>query len=79
MQLETTLKSELADRVRQSMRRLGGHRLQDVYCIARGTTIVLRGNASSFYRKQLAQVIAAKVPGVHYVINEVRVEPPCEL
>lgn len=66
-------KDQLAERVWNSMQRLGVHRLTRVRCESRGTTIVLRGTANSYYQKQLAQTIAAKVPGVHHVINQLQV------
>lgn len=55
------------------MQRLGFHRLTRVRCESHGTTIVLRGTANSYYQKQLAQTIAAKIPGVHHVINQLQV------
>ncbi len=55
------------------MQRLGFRRLARVKCESRGTTIVLYGATSSYYQKQLAQTIAAKVPGVHHVINQLQV------
>ncbi|TWU14514.1 BON domain protein [Symmachiella macrocystis] len=55
------------------MQRLGSSRLSRVECESRGTTILLLGTTSTYYQKQLAQTIAGKVPGVHHVINQLRV------
>ncbi len=78
MNLATTSRqsnNRLAERVFHTLQQLSCQRLRTVRCEARGTTIVLHGEARSYYFKQLAQTIAAKVPGVHYVVNKVRVAP----
>ena len=45
----------------------------DFQCISDGFTVHLIGTVSSFYCKAMAQTIAAKVPGVRRVANDLQV------
>ena len=45
----------------------------DFHCTSDGFTVHLIGTVSSFYCKAMAQTIAAKVPGVRRVANELQV------
>lgn len=50
--------------------------LRGVTCDFREGVLTLRGRVSSFYLKQLAQTLVAKVPGVEMVVNNVEVSGP---
>jgi osmotically-inducible protein OsmY len=64
---------ELAKRVYESLQGLGHKQFVTVQCSAVGNRVELRGSVVSFYQKQLAQTIAAKVAGVHQVKNHLEV------
>lgn len=64
----------IESRVARSLGRLGYQQLSDICCEANGSTIVLKGQLGSFYLAQMAQTIAAKVPGVRRVVNQVKIE-----
>ena len=63
----------LEDRVRISFEQLGYPQLNSVQCTATGDLMVLTGELSSFYLKQVAQSVAVKIPGVREVRNEIQV------
>ena len=67
----TTL--SLEDRVRISFEQLGYPQLNAVQCTATGDQMLLTGELSSFYLKQVAQSVAVKIPGVREVRNEIQV------
>ncbi len=47
--------------------------LRHVRCEFHEGALVLRGRVSSFYLKQLAQTLAAAVPGVQEIVNRIDV------
>lgn len=63
----------LEDRVRISFEQLGYPQLNAVQCTATGDQMLLTGELSSFYLKQVAQSVAVKIPGVREVRNEIQV------
>lgn len=69
----TDSSTKLAHRVHASLRAHGHTRLHAIECHAEGGRITLRGSTSTYYLKQVAQTIAARVPGVRNVHNEVTV------
>ncbi|MFO1094379.1 MAG: BON domain-containing protein [Planctomycetaceae bacterium] len=40
-----------------------------------GDTFVIRGHVASYYQKQLAQIVARRLPGIQRVVNELEVRP----
>lgn len=63
----------LASDVQQSLQKLGYPQLNKVECRAEGKAVQLRGKLRSFYLKQMAQNVAAKVSGVERVHNGIQV------
>ena len=63
----------LEDRVRISFEQLGYPQLNAIQCIATDDLMLLTGELSSFYLKQVAQSVAVKIPGVREVRNEIQV------
>ncbi len=48
--------------------------LRKVRCDFHEGVLTLRGRVPSFYTKQLAQTLAARVPGVEEVVNRIEVQ-----
>ncbi len=65
--------SELAKKIELTYDRMGYRSLAMVYCETEGSDIVLKGETPTFYLKQVAQVIAAKVAGVGSISNQIHV------
>jgi len=65
----------IVDLVKISLERLGYPQIGKLSCEERDSIVILSGTLSSFYHSQMAQSIAAKVPGVSRVINQVDVCP----
>lgn len=66
--------SDLVSQVRDSLRKLSYHQLDDVECaVVSEDHVTLTGKLHSYYLKQIAQTIAIKVPGVRRVTNEILV------
>lgn len=63
----------IAELVKIALRSWGNPRLRRLSCEQQDSTIILSGQLDSFYHSQVAQSIAAKVPGVGRVINQVQV------
>ena len=66
----------IAELVKIALRSWGNPRLRRLSCESceqQDSTIILSGQLDSFYHSQVAQSIAAKVPGVGRVINQVQV------
>ena len=63
----------IADRVRICLYEPGYPQLNQLTCESNGSTVVLKGELSSFYLAQLALSIATKVKGVQRVVNKVKV------
>lgn len=73
-QTNSLLQNDLVSKVRASLGRLSYQQLNDVNCSAdNNNQITLTGHLKSYYLKQIAQTIAAKVPGVEQVKNEILV------
>lgn len=63
----------LASDVHRSLSQLGYPQLNRVECRVDGKHVQLRGELRSYYLKQVAQSVAAKVSGVEQVHNRIRV------
>ncbi len=73
-QTKSLLQNDLVSKVRGSLERLSYQQLNDVTCSSDGNNhITLTGHLKSYYLKSIAQTIAAKVPGVKQVTNEILV------
>jgi BON domain len=48
--------------------------LRSVRCDFHEGVLTLRGRVSSFYTTQLAQTLAARIPGVEEVVNRIQVQ-----
>jgi hypothetical protein len=60
------------------LRRSGYLALRDVSCVALGEALYLQGRLPSYYLKQVAQEIAARVVGARLVINRIEVSVAAE-
>lgn len=67
---------ELGGQVRDALEKLGYRRFHNVTCSGAGSTVTLNGRTRSFYHKQVAQCVAAKVIGVERVVNHIEVVEP---
>jgi hypothetical protein len=66
---------DLAKKIELTYDRMGYRSLKGVYCeIDDHNNITLRGSTATFYLKQVAQVIAAKVTGVGAINNQIKVQ-----
>lgn len=68
--------SELHEAAIRRLAATGYAELRTLNVTVMGRKIVLRGTTRSFYMKQVAQSIAAAVPGVEGVCNEIEVLSP---
>lgn len=67
------------DVVRQAEERLQDcpyQELRDILCDYHEGVLTLRGRVSSFYLKQMAQTVVAKLDGVDECVNRIEVRPP---
>ena len=62
--------ADLAERALRSSPYLA---LRNVACDYRGGVLTLRGCLPTYYLKQVAQAVVARVEGVRYVVNEIEV------
>lgn len=67
-------KLDLGRRIEITFLSMGYRNLRDVRCSCKDGRAVLTGRTKSFYQKQVAQVIAAKVAGVTAVENLIEVD-----
>ncbi len=65
--------TDLAQKIKLTYNQMGYRSLAMVYCETEGSHIVLKGETPTFYLKQVAQVIAAKVAGVGSINNQINV------
>ena len=65
--------SDLAKKIKLTYDKMGYRSLRNVYCETEGNHIILRGETTTFYLKQVAQVITAKVAGVESINNQITV------
>jgi len=63
----------MADQIQQVLRDSGYSELRLVAVSARDEVVVLEGNVSCFYLKQMAQTAALAVPDVQRISNELKV------
>jgi osmotically-inducible protein OsmY len=63
----------LNQKVGKSIRQLNYRQLHEIECRSKNGVVTLAGTLASFYFKQMAQAIAAKVPGVTRIVNEIQV------
>lgn len=71
LEIETT-----AETVRACLVRTGYLDLRFLSIETTGSLVVLRGQVSSFYLKQVAQAAVGDVEGVRLVVNRIEVERP---
>ena len=62
-----------AEQIRRVLRESGYSELRLIAVSARDDVVVLQGQVSCFYLKQLAQTVALAVPEVQQLSNEVKV------
>ncbi len=67
----TTTNQLLARRVSEAMQQVGFRQLAVLICKDEGSTVTLTGTTETYYLKQVAQTIAAKVAGVERIINDI--------
>jgi osmotically-inducible protein OsmY len=70
---------QVADVVRQAEQRLKNcpyQELRDIICDYHEGVLTLRGRVNSFYLKQMAQTVVAKIDGVDECVNRIEVRPP---
>jgi putative transposon-encoded protein len=67
-------KLDLGRRIEITFLSMGYRNLRDVQCKCKDGRAVLTGRTKTFYEKQVAQVIAAKVAGVTAVENLIEVD-----
>ena len=65
---------DLGRRIEITFLSMGYRNLRDVRCTCKDGRAVLTGRTKTFYQKQVAQVIAAKVAGVTVVENLIEVD-----
>ena len=65
---------DMGRRIEITFLSMGYRNLRDVRCTCKDGRAVLTGRTKTFYQKQLAQVIAAKVAGVTAVENLIEVD-----
>lgn len=68
-----TGEASLADRVTHRLNTAGHPSLRSLRVTAACDVVVLQGTVSSYYLKQLAQVVAMTVQGVSCLVNETTV------
>ena len=72
---ETSLpRLDIGRRIEITFLSMGYRNLRDVRCTCKDGRAVLTGRTKTFYQKQVAQVIAAKVAGVTAVENLIEVD-----
>lgn len=74
--LAPTTDQELAERIAISLRSHHVPSLRKLKVVADGGSVVLRGEVSSFYAKQLSQHSARRLAGERHVVDEVSVVTP---
>ena len=65
---------DIGRRIEITFLSMGYRNLRDVRCTCKDGRAVLTGRTKTFYQKQVAQVIAAKVAGVTAVENLIEVD-----
>lgn len=68
--------AELGRRVVNALHLLGYAELADVRCHAAADGVVLHGRCPSRALKHVAATVAAHIPGVYRVANQIEVVPP---
>lgn len=63
----------LQQQLRESFEQIGYPQLQAIECSVEDDTVRLTGQLDSFYLKQVAQSVAMKVAGQHFVQNLIEV------
>ena len=66
----------LAERIERALHTSGYGALRDVEVVVNARIVRLVGRVPSYYLKQLAQVTALAVPGIHQFHNDLNVIPP---
>lgn len=67
---------ETARSVRAQFRDSGYYFLRALTCHCHQGTLVLRGWLPTYYLKQVARTLAARVPGVRAVVDEIEIAEP---
>ena len=65
----------LADAARQQLRSSADHEVRELTCEQNGEVLILFGQVSSWYRKQVAQEVIRRLPGIEEIKNCVEVVP----
>ena len=63
----------LEQELRESFEQLGYPQLQAITCSVKDETLQLTGRLDSFYLKQVAQSVAMRIAGPHFVQNLIEV------
>jgi osmotically-inducible protein OsmY len=63
----------VSNRVRRALQQCGYHDLCGLHCEDDDGVLVLRGQVGSYYLKQIAQTVAARVPGIERIDNQLNV------
>jgi hypothetical protein len=64
---------EVATAVKVCLRKSPYSDIRNLSCDYDHGVLVLRGRLASYYEKQLAQVVVAKLPGIAQLVNEIEV------
>lgn len=73
LRLKTISDEKLDQKVGKSIQQINYRQLHEIECHSKNGVVTRAGTLASFYFKQMAQVIAAKLPGVTRVINDIQV------
>ena len=65
--------TDLAKSIEMTFDKMGYRSLRNVSCVLDSGRVTLTGNTPTFYLKQVAQVIAAKIAGVGVINNQIEV------
>lgn len=74
MEPETSA-TALIDKIEAALQRRLLGRVCDLHVLLQDQNLVLRGTASTYYAKQLAQQVAVEVTGLRILVNEIEVKP----
>ncbi|QDU14019.1 hypothetical protein CA11_18230 [Gimesia maris] len=73
---EATLPNEFINRrIESSIHQIGYPQLKTIRCESNGSTLILKGELSSYYQMQLALKIAVNEPWIDQIDNHIRIVP----
>lgn len=67
---------ETAQAVRARLSESGYYYLRTLHCRCHEGKLALRGRLPTYYLKQVAQSLAARVPGVESIVDEIEIAEP---